>query len=73
MPGGNMNIVLGKWTNIIYNEYNSINKKGRWVSTLFEVNNKKLLITIGYWITEKGGEGIYSVKVQLDLIDKQVK
>ena len=52
-----MNIVIGKFTNIICNEHNSINKKGRWVLTLLKVNNKKLLIITGYRITESEEKG----------------
>jgi len=29
MPGGNINIILGKWTNLINDKYNEIDKKGR--------------------------------------------
>ena len=73
MPGGNANIILGKWTNLINNEYNEKDKKGRQTLTILKANNKKLLIITRYHITESRGEGIYLVQVQLDSTKGQVK
>ena len=36
-------------------------------------NRKSLLIITAYRITETGGHGVYTVKAQLDKLDKQVR
>ena len=48
-------------------------KKGKWSAIKLELNNKQLLIIIGYRILELSSEGIYTMKAQLDIVNNKVK
>ena len=68
-----MNVILGKWSKLASTKPIAKDLKGRWVATMLEANNRRLLIIKGYKITESGGEEIYSVRVQMEVVEKKVK
>ena len=73
MPGGILSMVFRKQTNIINNNKIYSDTKGYWNSIELEANKKQLLIIVGYRLPRRLGQGIYTVKSQLDTTDCQNK
>ena len=73
IPRGTLSAIEGKQSNLITPNPKGNDRKGRWSSLILHANGKTLLVITAYQITETGGQGIYTIKAQLDKLDKQVK
>ena len=73
MPGGTASILFGKWTNVVNAEVTFKDPTGRWHAIELEANGKSLMIITVYRITENSGQGLKTVKAQLDKVTNKIQ